>query len=120
MTEKQSSKTRHQPPPISLLKHKVQRSRSISNGLERQPPVQPARILERRTSITSNAEVIQHIEKPNKVAQLIEQYEKSKSIENIHQSIDNSHSLSSTLALRSANKGKIFKSTDFQLERIGN
>ena len=108
MTEKQSGKTRHQPPPVSLLTHKLQRSRSINNGLEREPSVQPARILERRTSITSNSQVTQHIEKPKKVARLIEQYEKSQSIENIHQSIDNSQSLSSILALRSANKGKIF------------
>jgi hypothetical protein len=116
MTEKQSGKVRHQPPPISLRTHKIQRSRSISNGLEREPQLQPVRILERRTSIVLDSRVTQHTEKPSKVTQLIEQYEQSKSRENIHRSINNS----STPALRSANKSKIFKSTDFRLDRTGN
>jgi hypothetical protein len=110
MTEKQSGIARRQPPPISLRTYKVQRSRSISNGLEREPQLQPVRLLERRTSIASaDLGVTQNIEKRKKVAQLIERYEQSESCEYVHRSVNNLHLLSSsTPAHRSANKSKIF------------
>jgi len=118
MTEKQSGIARRQAPPISLRTYKVQRSRSISNGLEREPQLQPVRLLERRTSIASaDLGVTQNIEKRKKVAQLIERFQQSESSEYVHRSVNNLHLLSSpTPAHRSANKSKIFNES-FNLTR---
>lgn len=90
MAEKYSSRTRYQRPPISRIIHQPQRSRSVSNGLEREPKLQPVRVLERQLSVITNLNVTPIKEQQrSKVAQIIEQFERSKSTENIHQSIKN-------------------------------
>jgi len=91
MAEKYSSRTRYQRPPISRIIHQPQRSRSVSNDLERGPKLQPVRILERQLSVAINLNDTPTIEKRSKVAQLIEQFEKSKSTDNIHRSVKNLH-----------------------------
>jgi hypothetical protein len=91
MTEKYSGRAHYPPPPINRIFHKPQRPRSISNGLEREPKLQPVRVVERQLSVRTDSNVTPTIEKISKVAQLIEQFEKSKSTNNVHRSIKNLH-----------------------------
>lgn len=98
MSEKLSGKTRHHPPPISLYTRLPGRSRSVSNGLEREPKSQPVRFLERRSSITSDSSNTD--KRP--VSQLIDYFEKSQSTDDVHQ-LQGSLSINQT----SSNDGKI-------------
>ncbi len=89
MTEKYYGRSYYPPPPITRVIHKPQRSRSVSNGLEREPKLQPVRVLERQLSMRTDSNVTPIKEERSKVAQIIEQFEKSKSTENVHRSIKN-------------------------------
>ena len=98
MSEKPSGKARHPPPPISLFTRLPGRSRSVSNGLEREPKSQPVRFLERRSSITSDSSN----NDKRRVSQLIDYFEKPQSTDDLHQ-------LQGTLSTNqtSSNDGKI-------------
>jgi len=90
MTEKYYGRSYYSPSSITCIINKPQRSRSVSNGLEREPKLQPVRVLERQLSVITNLNVTPIKEQQrSKVAQIIEQFERSKSTENIHQSIKN-------------------------------
>ncbi len=57
--------------------------------MEREPKLQPVRVLERQLSVITDLNVTPIKEQRSKVAQIIEQFERSKSTENVHQSIKN-------------------------------
>jgi len=105
MSEQHSGRSRHQTPPISFIINKTPRSRSISNDLQREPILQPARILERQLSVAVNLDVTTTIEKKSKVSQLIEQFEKSKATDNVHRRLPTS--TYNIPALTSSNNSKI-------------
>lgn len=108
MAEKYLGRSRHQPPPTSRIFRIPQRSRSVSNGLEREPKSQPVRVLERKISMTTTSDVIPTKENTKKVTQLIQHFEKSKSTENLHQSMKNLDILSpSTHCPPTSYNGKI-------------
>ncbi len=108
MNEKYSGGSRHQPPPISCIVNKPQRSRSVCNELEREPKLQPVRVLERQSSLKTEIAVKSNIDKRSKVGELIEQFDKSKSTDNVHRSTKNLQLLPHyTPALTTANNSKI-------------
>lgn len=87
MAQRQIGRTRHAPPPPnSFIFNKPQRSRSVTNLLEREPKSQPVRLLERKlSSSSSNLNITSTNESKVKVSKLIEQFDRSKSTENIYQ-----------------------------------
>ena len=105
MSDKQATRAR-QPPPISLLTRKLPRTRSVSNDLEQEPRVKPARVLERQTSVTSVSDSIPNIGRKRHVTQLVEQFDQSRSRENVHRSIHSS-STHLTPIYNSSTDGKI-------------